>query len=135
MGPVLRSDCPIVVADDDPSILGVVCEALVLDGFPVMPASNGQEALTSIVALHDRCADCPPVVFLDMRMPVMTGWDVAAALRRQAIDVPIIVMTAAQNARAWAAEIHAHGVLAKPFDLDDLFRELERILTRHDRSN
>ena len=132
MGPVLRSDCPIVVADDDPSILGVVCEALTLDGYPVLAATNGQEALTSILALHERCPDCPPLVFLDMRMPVLSGWEVAEALRRQAIDVPIIVMTAAQNARTWADEIAAAGVLAKPFDLDALFGELERILALRD---
>ena len=67
-----------------------------------------------------------PLVILDMRMPVMDGWAVARALRGQGIDVPIIVMTAAESAKRWADEVGAEGYLSKPFGLDELLAAVER---------
>src|SRR3712207_7416584 len=46
----------------------------------------------------------PAVVVLDMRMPVLDGWGFARALQARQIRLPILVMTAAQNARRWAEE-------------------------------
>ncbi len=58
---------------------------------------------------------------LDMRMPGMNGWEFAREFRRRyGRSVPIVVVTAAENARARAEEIEADGWLAKPFDLDDV---------------
>ena len=62
-----------------------------------------------------------------MRMPVMDGWGFARALRERGIKLPILVMTAAQDARRWAQEIDAEGYLAKPFDLLDLLSAVERL--------
>jgi CheY-like chemotaxis protein len=125
----LSDDCPIVVADDDPSILALISDILSLEGYPIATATNGREALKAIIRIRAADPTCPPLLLLDMRMPLMTGWDVAAALRERAIDLPIVVMTAARDARAWAAEIGAAGVLPKPFDLDDLLTEVERVLS------
>jgi CheY-like chemotaxis protein len=124
----LSEDCPIVVADDDPSILAMVSDALNFEGYPVATATHGREALEAIARIRAADPDCPPLLLLDMRMPEIDGWGVAAALRERAIDLPIVVMTAARDARAWAAEIAAAGVVAKPFDLDDLLAEVERVL-------
>jgi len=56
-------------------------------------------------------------------MPGMNGWDFARELRaRHGRAVPIVVVTAAENARARAEEIGAEGWLAKPFDLEDVLR-------------
>jgi CheY-like chemotaxis protein len=60
-------------------------------------------------------------MLLDMRMPVLDGWGVFRALVERAIRVPVVVMTAAQDARRWADEVGAAAHLAKPFDIDDLF--------------
>ena len=70
-----------------------------MHGYAVRTASNGLEALR-IVALIE-----PALVLLDMRMPVMDGWGFARARRLRGITLPILVMTAAQNARSWAEEI------------------------------
>src|SRR5262249_10572570 len=69
----------------------------------------------------------PSVIVLDMRMPVMDGWTFARELEARAIRLPIIVITAAQNARHWAEEIRADAYLPKPFDLNDLLETVERL--------
>jgi CheY-like chemotaxis protein len=110
----------ILVVDDDPSIRDVVSEVLDWQGCPVLTAANGREALERIQASP------PVVVLLDMRMPVLDGWGVVKELRERGVTLPIIVMTAAQDARRWAQEINAAAYLAKPFELDDLLSTVRR---------
>jgi two-component system, chemotaxis family, chemotaxis protein CheY len=112
---------PILVVDDDDSIRETVAEILEVEGYPVTSAANGEEAL-EMVARNQ-----PALVLLDMRMPVLDGWGFARELRERGIKLPILVMTAAQNARTWAEEIGADGFVAKPFDLDDLLRKVARL--------
>ena len=111
----------VLVVDDDPAILITVSEILALEGYRVRTAANGVEALEAIAE------ERPALVLLDMRMPVLDGWGVAAQLRDLGISVPILVMTAAQNARGWAAEIDAQGFLPKPFDLEELLDRVGRL--------
>ncbi|HEX4744640.1 MAG TPA: response regulator, partial [Candidatus Limnocylindria bacterium] len=68
----------------------------------------------------------PFLMLLDMRMPVLDGWGVAAALRGSRHRFPVIVMTAAENAKRWADEIEADDHIAKPFDLSELLSCVER---------
>jgi CheY-like chemotaxis protein len=110
----------ILVVDDDPAILSTVAEILELEGYPVATAENGAAALEAIEA------EPPALVLLDMRMPVLDGWGFARALRERDLKVPILVMTAAQSAQDWAAEIGADGYLAKPFELPELLDAVER---------
>ena len=112
----------ILVVDDDPSILATVQEILALEGYPVTTAVNGAEALRSIEQAR------PALVLLDMRMPVLDGWGFADALKARGLAVPVLVMTAAQDARRWAAEIAAAGYIAKPFGLLDLLRAVARFV-------
>ena len=114
-------DNPILVIDDDPAILSTVSEILEFEGYPVETASNGADGLLSVERVQ------PRLILLDMRMPVMDGWGFARALRDRGIKLPILVMTAAQDARRWAQEIDAEGYLAKPFDLLDLLSAVERL--------
>ena len=62
-------------------------------------------------------------------MPMLDGWGVARELRARGSTVPIVVMTAAQNARLWADEIGAAGFVPKPFELPDLLDAVERLRT------
>ncbi len=115
---------PILVVDDDPSILCIVSELLQLEGYWVETAPNGAEALRVIERVR------PSLVLLDMRMPILDGWGLAHALRARDLNIPILVMTAAQNARAWAEEIGASGYVAKPFELRELLNAVERLRRR-----
>jgi two-component system, chemotaxis family, chemotaxis protein CheY len=114
-------DGPILVVDDDPTILAAVSEALDLEGFPVVTATNGAEALVVL----DR--EQPSLVLLDMRMPVLDGWGFMHAIRERGVDIAVVVMTAAADARRWGREIGAQGVLAKPFELDELVGAVRRL--------
>ena len=114
-------DAPILVVDDDPSILATVCEILEFEGYAVLKAANGAEALQVIERQE------PSLILLDMRMPVLDGWGLARRLVERGIRMPIVVMTAAQDARRWAEEIGAAGYVPKPFDLPELLDAVERL--------
>jgi CheY-like chemotaxis protein len=111
---------PILVVDDDPSIREVIAETLRLEGYWVVEAADGAEAL------HRIGEQLPSLILLDMRMPVLDGWGVAHALKERGIRVPTVVVTAASNAEAWAREIAAEGYLAKPFQDTELLQLVER---------
>ena len=111
----------ILVIDDDPAILATVAEILQDEGYRVRMAGNGMEGL---VALEQQL---PALVLLDMRMPVLDGWGFVRTLHEHGLQVPFVVMTAAQDARRWAQEVGATGFLAKPFDLMELLAIVEQL--------
>ena len=110
------------MVDDDPSIVAVISDILVAEGHEVVSAENGQEALAKV--------NGEALVLLDMRMPVLDGWGFAHRFRASGKRSPIVVMTAAENASRWAAEIGADGYLAKPFEIDALIAAVERHATK-----
>jgi len=105
----------VLVVDDEQDIREFLAFALENKGYNVTTADNGAAALNEV-------ARGPvDIVLLDMRMPVMDGWAFAQAYRQQpGPHAPIVVITAAHDAAARAAQIEAQDYLAKPFDLDDL---------------
>jgi CheY-like chemotaxis protein len=112
---------PILVVEDDPDLLALVEMILSDAGYPVRTAPEGRSALLRVAE------EMPALVLLDMRMPVMNGWEFAREFRaRYGRAAPIIVVTAAENARDRAEEIGAEGWLAKPFELEDVLRAAER---------
>jgi CheY-like chemotaxis protein len=115
-----QPETTILVVDDDPAILRTVVDILMDEGYAVVTAANGAEALAALDSSE------PASILLDMRMPVMDGWQFARELRALGRAIPIIVMTAAQDARQWAREIGAAGCVAKPFDMLELLAVVER---------
>lgn len=106
---------PILVVDDDETILSVIEFLLEDEGYCVSVAANGKEALEQIAS------QAPSLILLDMKMPVMDGWTFASAYRKQpGGHAPIIVMTAAYDSHMRASEINAEDFIAKPFDVNDL---------------
>lgn len=108
---------PILVVDDDEAILSSIEIILSDEGYQVIVAANGKEALA--------CLDhhVPRLILLDMKMPIMDGWTFAAAYReRPAPHAPIVVMTAAKDSQSRAAEVNAEGAIEKPFDIDQLIQ-------------
>ncbi|HZI05067.1 MAG TPA: response regulator [Archangium sp.] len=115
----------ILVVDDDPDMQDVMVLALEAGDYQVGRASNGQEALERVEA----CV--PDLILLDMRMPVMDGWTFSAELRRRyGHEVPVVVCTAAEDAKRRAREVGAVGCLSKPFELDGLLHLVESVLPR-----
>jgi CheY-like chemotaxis protein len=133
-----------LVVDDETSIRELVRLALEDEGWEVREAADGSQALHLLdskvaregaeragragIAMHNWQ---PDVILLDMRMPSLDGWQFTRHYReRVARPAPIVCMTAAANAHAWAAEIGAAGLLAKPFELDDLLKVVEDAIRR-----
>ena len=105
----------VLVADDDPCILSLVKTVLEIEGFSVLSASNGREALREVEDHR------PDVVLLDVMMPVMDGVTCCKELRKnpETATTPIVIMSAALNL-AELKETGADGFIAKPFDNDEL---------------
>ncbi len=117
----MRDKPRVLVVEDDVSIRQMISDFLELEGYSVAMAADGLEGLRAVESTS------PSLVLLDMWMPVLDGWGFARKLRERGIDLPILVLTAAQNPRRWAEEVGAQGYLAKPFDLHDLLHAIERI--------
>lgn len=121
------ADHPVLVVDDDDGVREAVRDLLEIEGYPVVTASDGASALAVIdVRL-------PRLVLLDMRMPGIDGWGFARLLDERGIDLPVVVMTAAADAPAWAREIGAAGHLSKPFEVTDLLDAVTRYSTHASR--
>ncbi len=107
----------VLVVEDDADLLALMEIVLTDAGFRVRTAQEGRAALRRVEE------EMPAVVLLDMRMPGMNGWEFAREFRsRHGRACPIVVVTAAENARQRAEEIGAEGWLAKPFDIEDVVR-------------
>ena len=113
----------ILVVDDDDAIRDVVSTLLAEEGYEVVTAASGEEALA--VLDHGE----PSLVMLDMRMPVMDGWQFAEQLR-QRFDgrVPVVVMTAAVDAAKRAEQVSAAAAVSKPFELDEMVRLVRELI-------
>lgn len=108
----------ILIADDNPVNTLIARRALESAGFSVTVAATGREAV-------DLCESwSPDLVFMDLRMPIMDGYDAMKALRASGMSMPVIAISAEINPdierRARAAG--ADGVAAKPLDADALRR-------------
>jgi two-component system chemotaxis response regulator CheY len=105
----------VLVVDDDDAIREFVRDALEFDGYSVVTAPDGAAALAVLERME------PDLVLLDMRMPVLDGWEFSRLYRAGGGRAPVVVMTAAENAEGWRAEVGGEACLPKPFMLDELF--------------
>jgi CheY-like chemotaxis protein len=115
----------VLVVDDDPAIRAVLADVLTFEGYDVLTAGNGQEALQRIASRQ------PDVVLLDMRMPVMDGWEFAHALQDRGLRLPICVMTAESDPGSWASAVGADAFIGKPFDVTQLLFAIEALCREH----
>jgi CheY-like chemotaxis protein len=113
----------VLVVEDDLDLLGLMEMVLQEAGHRVRTAGDGLRALEQV------SEEMPGLILLDMRMPVMNGWEFAREFRaRHGRACPIVVVTAAENAKLRAAEVEAEGFLSKPFDLEDVLQLVSRFL-------
>jgi CheY-like chemotaxis protein len=117
-----------LVADDDEVILSLVVEILEGEGWNVVSASNGQETLDLAKEVH------PDIIIADLRMPRLTGIEVFQALKKENLQVPFLLMTAAKNAAGLSDILGTRNILIKPFGVDDLFKMMDQVMKKTEAS-
>jgi two-component system, chemotaxis family, chemotaxis protein CheY len=118
-------DRRILIVDDDESIRELVVAFLTVEGYEAISASHGAAALEMLQNVQ------PALILLDMRMPIMDGGEFARAYRElPGPHAPLVVLTAAMDAGEESEEIGADGYIAKPFDLSDLLKVIEKHLAQ-----
>ena len=113
----------VLVVDDDPSIREVLAIILGSQGYEVLTAADGREALD---LLHDGAL--PQVILLDLMMPVMNGWTFREEMQRDAVlaPIPVLVMTGDGEIADKTVRLSAAGFLRKPIGLNDLLDTVAR---------
>jgi two-component system response regulator MprA len=116
----------ILVTDDDRSIRDALRRALVLAGYDVKTAANGQECLDQL----ERTS--PNAIVLDVGMPVLDGLEVCRRLRAAGDRTPILILTARDSVddRIEGLDAGADDYLVKPFDVGELKARLRALLRR-----
>ncbi|MEP7267168.1 MAG: two-component regulator propeller domain-containing protein [Saprospiraceae bacterium] len=113
----------ILIVDDDDSIRSLLQQELSEAGYTIDEARNGKEALLKVRSSR------PDLILLDIMMPEMNGFDVAAVLKNdpQTMDIPIIVLSIVQD-KARGFKIGVDRYLTKPIDTNILFNEIGSLL-------
>ena len=113
----------ILIVDDDDSIRSLLHQELTEAGYIIDEARNGKEALTMVRKKR------PDLIILDIMMPEMNGFDVAAVLKNdpQTMDIPIIVLSIVQD-KTRGFRIGVDRYLTKPIDTGVLFNEIGSLL-------
>ena len=111
----------VLIADDDDGIRESLAELLESEGYTVLTAGDGATALF----LATRAA--PELILLDLRMPLLDGSGFIRELDKRGLDVPIVVMTAAEDNSYVESEFRPAGFVGKPFDLDELLATVHHL--------
>jgi len=118
----------ILIVDDEEDILDLVDLSLTADGFDVITARSGPEALEKVRE------EMPDLILLDISMPDMDGYEVMRRLKgdRRTSSIPIIMLTAASDKRDKVRSFSAGAddYVVKPFDADELTARIEAVLSR-----
>lgn len=108
----------ILVVEDDLIIADLIDQILRFESFRVSHVVDGQSAIDFV---RDQR---PDLILMDLMLPVMSGIDATRHIKADTANsistIPIVAMSAGVNLRAAAGELPVDGVLAKPFDIDEL---------------
>lgn len=119
----------LLVVDDEPSILETTRFILECEGYHVLTARDGEEALA--VLRRER----PPIVLLDVMMPKLNGFEVCRQIRLDAaISRTFVLILTARGQKAdeaLALEAGADTYMRKPFDDEEILACIEGVFARH----
>ncbi|PWB52044.1 MAG: DNA-binding response regulator [Anaerolineales bacterium] len=115
----------ILVVDDKLELRTLLKSYLTQEGFDVVTASDGQEAL--FVARHEK----PNLIILDLMMPEMGGYEFMRCYNREA-DTPVVILTAKidENDKVLGLELGADDYVTKPFSPRELTARVRAVLRR-----
>jgi len=112
----------ILLVDDDPGVRSSLGAVLSGEGYLVLPARDGQEALALAAASE------VDLVVLDLSMPVKSGWDTFERLSAERPLVPVIIVTARPNQLFTALGAGVGALLEKPLEIPILLHTIGRLL-------
>jgi CheY-like chemotaxis protein len=122
----VNSDYTILVVDDSPVVVEAVRDALDKDGFTVLTAGDGIEALDLVRANH------VDLILLDIDMPRMNGYQLCKLLKRdkKLKDIPVVMLTAksSDTDKQWGVKAGTNEYLTKPFNYAKVREVLSRLL-------
>lgn len=116
----------VLICDDDKSIRAVTCIILKRIGYKTSSCESGEELLEMVSESK------PDIVLLDIKLPGMTGDEVAKTLKKQeaTCDIPVILFSAANDIENLAKNAGADSFLQKPFDIARLEQKISSLLVR-----
>ena len=106
----------VLIVEDENLLLNSLRKALSKEGYQVITATSGEEALDSFKA------NSTDVVLLDVRLPGMDGIQVLQRIKSLDVGVPVVIMTAFSGIKGAveAIKLGAYDYIAKPFDIEEL---------------
>ncbi|MBH5317852.1 response regulator transcription factor [Paenibacillus sp. GSMTC-2017] len=117
----------ILIADDDPHIRELITLFLQNEGYEIVEASNGAEAL---VIMENTRID---LVILDIMMPELDGWQLCREIRRIDVNIPLLMVSvkgeSAQKVKGF--QLGTDDYLTKPFDPLELVMRVKALLKRY----
>ncbi|MEG0017185.1 MAG: response regulator transcription factor, partial [Hydrogenoanaerobacterium sp.] len=115
----------ILVADDDKNICELLRLYLEKEGYIVVLANDGEEALAKFTAEN------PDILLLDVMMPKLDGWQVCREIRKKS-EVPIIMVTAKGETfdKVLGLELGADDYVVKPFDAKEIVARIKAVMRR-----
>src|SRR6187431_1351447 len=119
----------ILVVDDEPTLRETIVDALEADGFRVVAAADGREALVRFRA------DRPDLVLLDLMLPELSGIEVCRIIRAES-GVPIVMLTAKDSEldKVVGLELGADDYVTKPFSLRELTARIRALFRRSEQA-
>jgi CheY-like chemotaxis protein len=120
----MGSKSDVLIVEDDFDIREVLTEVLKDEGYSVMGAANGREALDLLASAES----LPSLILLDLMMPVMSGWQFVAEQRQipAYAAIPVVVVSADGNLQQKAGTLGASGFLRKPIEIESLLGVVAR---------
>jgi two-component system OmpR family response regulator len=128
-GPLRRPDgspVRVLVVDDEPNIAELLSMALRLEGWEILVAHTGSQAVTTARA------QTPDAVVLDMMLPDFDGLEVLRKIRAHSADIPVLFLTARDAVEDRVTGLTAGGddYVTKPFSLEEVVARLRALLRR-----
>lgn len=105
-----------LVIEDDEAIRESLKLILEFEGYTVYTASNGKEGLEILKKIPRPC-----IIFLDLMMPIMNGWDFIEAVEKDVVlaTIPVVIVSAFTDS---GRSPHVKGIVKKPINIDDLMK-------------